>query len=199
MCLKKPVSIEFVKYHLWQHVLKHRIKITTNGAKIINNAERNGKNGSMSKESFSSSDDDDQNQNGLNIKNKNKNKNRKGKKRYRDGSEMNSNDTKSSGHVKKKACTEWTRELHAKFMDAVTKLGEGSMSVLSSSYNLFQYKRVINYLCYVWFIRMLSKGHSFKDERSWPNKDASCQSSSSKNYFYYVSNLLFFVMKRNVY
>lgn len=193
MCLKKPVSIEFVKYHLWQHVLKHRIKITTNGAKIINNAERTGKNGSMSEESFSSSSDDDDDQNGLNIKIKNKNKNRKGKKRYRDGSEMNSKDTKSSGYVKKKACTEWTCELHAKFMDAVTKLGEGSMSVLSSSYNL------INYLCYVWFIRMLSKGHSFKDERSWANKDASCQSSSSKNYFYYISNLSSFVLKRNIY
>lgn len=38
---------------------------------------------------------------------------------------------------------------------------------------------------------MLSKGHSFKDERSRANKDASCQPSSSKNFFtfYHVSNL----------
>lgn len=28
--------------------------------------------------------------------------------------------------LKKKTCTEWTEELHAKFMDAVRQLGEGS-------------------------------------------------------------------------
>lgn len=150
MCLKKPISMEFVKY-LWQHVLKHRIKIT-NGAKISNNNNNNntegniGENGSMS-ESLSDDDDeddDDQNHSMSDVeingpinqkkkKKKDKNGKRKGR-RYQEVSEMNSNDTKSSGHVKKKACTEWTRELHAKFMDAVTKLGEGSMSLFFPSF-----------------------------------------------------------------
>ncbi|KAL8056040.1 hypothetical protein ABFS82_04G093200 [Erythranthe guttata] len=37
----------------------------------------------------------------------------------------NSNNNNNSGNVKRKMCTEWTQELHAKFMDAVEQLGEG--------------------------------------------------------------------------
>ncbi|XP_073057122.1 two-component response regulator ORR26-like [Primulina eburnea] len=35
-------------------------------------------------------------------------------------------DDNSSKRVKRKVCTDWTEELHAKFVDAVTHLGEGS-------------------------------------------------------------------------
>ncbi|KAL1551752.1 hypothetical protein AAHA92_19552 [Salvia divinorum] len=37
------------------------------------------------------------------------------------------NSRRSQGNVKRKMCTEWTKELHEKFMDAIEQLGDGSI------------------------------------------------------------------------
>ncbi|KAH6756516.1 hypothetical protein C2S53_002229 [Perilla frutescens var. hirtella] len=44
-----------------------------------------------------------------------------------DGYDSDNNMMSQNGNVRKKICTEWTQELHAKFMDAITSLGEGSL------------------------------------------------------------------------
>ncbi|GER52346.1 two-component response regulator ARR1 [Striga asiatica] len=61
----------------------------------------------------------------------NKNKGKLKKNRERDGIEgleqdhQNLRVTNNNNNVKRKMCTEWTQELHAKFMAAVEELGEG--------------------------------------------------------------------------
>ncbi|KAH6794311.1 hypothetical protein C2S52_004788 [Perilla frutescens var. hirtella] len=42
-----------------------------------------------------------------------------------DGYDLDNNIMSQNGNVRRKMCTEWTQEPHAKFMDAVTSLGEG--------------------------------------------------------------------------
>lgn len=108
--LDKPICQDTVK-NLWQHVMRERsqraketMEKTREAAVIINGGDK-GK--------------------GVRVE-ENENESYRGKgKRSRQS--LNDGRTQSLARIKRKTCTEWTVELHEKFMDAVHQLGDGSM------------------------------------------------------------------------
>lgn len=110
MFVHKPINIELVK-HLWQHVLRDRRRKNKEkdavGEKKV--AEENNGGG----------------ENDANTKVSGKRKVRSGKAPMEDQISQEADD--NCYKAQKKVCTvQWTAELHAKFMDAVNQLGEGS-------------------------------------------------------------------------
>ncbi|XP_057793283.1 two-component response regulator ARR10-like [Salvia miltiorrhiza] len=72
-----------------------------------------------------------------------------------------------NGNVRRKMCTEWTQELHAKFMNAVEQLGEGSTGGLIE-----------------FIYRVFPKRDLRVDERARLNQNASRKPSPSLFLFY---------------
>ncbi|XP_059639534.1 two-component response regulator ARR14-like [Cornus florida] len=104
--LKKPIHMEVLK-NLWQHVMRDR---------IVNKFNRSGiSKGSVigdynETETSYLKNKDELKKKVMSRKSTNRNEEGKSKTKIRAG---------------KKPCTEWTDELHAKFMTAVNELGEG--------------------------------------------------------------------------
>ncbi|OIT36521.1 two-component response regulator arr1 [Nicotiana attenuata] len=132
--LKKPLQEEMVKY-LWQFVLKEKLqrekvkKVLENGENMINIGEDNetGENVGDEQGERSIGNDEEQNNNHEVENSESNGKYKLRKKRGRKSTKKaNQGDSHSSGKsVKRKVCTEWTLELHAKFLEAVAQLGEG--------------------------------------------------------------------------
>lgn len=125
-----------VKY-LWQFVLKEKLqrekvkKVLENGENMIINIgdeDETGENVGDEQGEKSMANDEEQNNNNEVENSESNGKYKLRKKRGRKSTkEANQGDSHSSGKsVKRKVCTEWTLELHAKFLEAVAQLGEGS-------------------------------------------------------------------------
>ncbi|KZV41863.1 hypothetical protein F511_36595 [Dorcoceras hygrometricum] len=134
--IKKPATLEILRC-LWQYVLKERTRIvrekerfqemaaaanfSARGAEIYNGEDYNGHNCNYG----------GNNNNMMMMMNNHKGK--LGKKKlmgpnggWREDDGYGSQNHMSGNHkVRRKVCTEWTQELHAKFMNAVRQLGEG--------------------------------------------------------------------------
>ncbi|KAI3448812.1 hypothetical protein Pfo_005477 [Paulownia fortunei] len=110
LCIKKPVTMQIMGY-LWQHVLREKVRRLKQKKPIREVIEHN----TLHKE-FREEDLMEGNQND----NHNAEGKHKSKKKLNSGTSQNDN-----AMFKKKVWTEWTEELHEKFMDAVTQLGEG--------------------------------------------------------------------------
>ncbi|KAK3021565.1 hypothetical protein RJ639_046090 [Escallonia herrerae] len=129
LMIEKPVTKEALKY-LWQDVMWQRTirRDTKYGEKdkrlsqmsvMDENLKRDDEsNGKPSKEDKGSESSDKHNH-GASTKTF---KSRKSSRKDDQGKPGNNN---NGGRVKRKVCTEWTDELHSKFMDAVDQLGEG--------------------------------------------------------------------------
>ncbi|KAI3448809.1 hypothetical protein Pfo_005474 [Paulownia fortunei] len=110
LCIKKPVTMQIMGY-LWQHVLREKVRRLKQKKPIREVIEHN----TLHKE-FREEDLMEGNQND----NHNAEGKHKSKKKLNSGTSQNDN-----AMFKKKVWTEWTEELHEKFLDAVTQLGEG--------------------------------------------------------------------------
>lgn len=113
--IKKPVTIELLRC-LWQHVMREKIRLRR---------EREGQvapnyNNARGIEFREVNPNPNPNDNIMLMNNKDKSK-----KGYYKGDEYDSDNT-SQGKLRRKVCTEWTQDLHEKFMNAVEQLGEGS-------------------------------------------------------------------------
>ncbi|KAK3014247.1 hypothetical protein RJ639_009221 [Escallonia herrerae] len=127
--IEKPVTKGALKY-LWQHVMRERMMRKNNktGNKGVRHLEismvgenhklddqSKGKQLEEDKRSETNNRDDD----GTSTK---KLKSRKYARKSEKGESTNKT---KAGRVRRKVCTEWTDELHSKFMVAVGQLGEG--------------------------------------------------------------------------
>ncbi|XP_073136558.1 two-component response regulator ORR26-like [Henckelia pumila] len=114
MFIKKPATMEILRC-LWQHVYREKRRNEERFQEIAAN-KRNKRSGM------------DDNNPGCQGQAKEKIKGQTGDEdqRYRKGTYnlVNVDDDSNKG-VKRKVCTDWTEELHAKFVDAVAQLGEG--------------------------------------------------------------------------
>ncbi|KAL0313694.1 UNVERIFIED_CONTAM: Two-component response regulator ORR26 [Sesamum calycinum] len=97
-CIKKPLTMQTVKY-LWQHVLREKTAKIRKDERLREIADSNML----------------QNKHGEDV-----GKKQKSKKKVKTGTSQHDYAT-----FKKKVWTEWTEELHEKFMNAVMQLGEG--------------------------------------------------------------------------
>ncbi|KAH6821143.1 hypothetical protein C2S53_019658 [Perilla frutescens var. hirtella] len=102
LCIKKPPPTEFLRC-LWQHVVREKTRMI------------------REREMFVASNNIGPNKG----KYKHKSRGRHGDYYDEDGYDSDNNVMSQNINVRRKMCTEWTQELHAKFMDAVTCLGEG--------------------------------------------------------------------------
>ncbi|CAA0822441.1 Two-component response regulator ARR2 [Striga hermonthica] len=124
--IKKPLTIEILKC-LWQHALREKTRIVRE-RDILMAANNNGVpiNGVDIRNVEDPSDLET-----MMTMNKNKGKMKKNRERdniervEQDHQNRRATNTNSNNNVKRKMCTEWTQELHAKFMAAVEELGEG--------------------------------------------------------------------------
>lgn len=110
MVLEKPFFVETIKY-LWQHVMRE---------KISNEASKDSDESVESEGSKGKSPQDD-------IENKIRNRKKTARDRRKGKNKEGFDQFDNNSRVKKRTCTEWTEELHQKFVDAVLMLGEGSM------------------------------------------------------------------------
>ncbi|KAL0375523.1 UNVERIFIED_CONTAM: Two-component response regulator ORR26 [Sesamum calycinum] len=120
LCIKKPLTMETVKY-LWQHVLREKVSKLRENERfkefVMHNKLHDG---------FGEEDP----MRGYISDYTNPNKNYISNKKVRyvkivDDDEEANRQHHDVAKFRKKVWTEWTQELHEKFMDAVRKLGEG--------------------------------------------------------------------------
>ncbi|KAK2984966.1 hypothetical protein RJ640_003700 [Escallonia rubra] len=127
LMIEKPVTKEALKYLwqdvMWQRTIRKDIKYGEKDKRLSQmsimdeNLKRDDEsNGKPSKEDKGSETSDKHNH-GASTKTF---KSRKSSRKDDQG-----NNNNNGGRVKRKVCTEWTDELHSKFMDAVGQLGEG--------------------------------------------------------------------------
>ncbi|KAK2971626.1 hypothetical protein RJ640_026404 [Escallonia rubra] len=127
--MEKPVTEEALKY-LWQHVMREKMmrknnKFGDGDARLaeMSTMDENHKLNDQSKgkqlEDDKGSEANNKSNDGASTK-----KLRCRKSSKKDEKSRSTNNGKG-GRVKWKACTEWTDELHSKFMVAVRQLGEG--------------------------------------------------------------------------
>ncbi|KAH6757794.1 hypothetical protein C2S52_023284, partial [Perilla frutescens var. hirtella] len=107
--IKKPPPMEFLRC-LWQHVVREKTRmIRERELFVASNNLRSVR--------------------GIEFREANKGKHKsKSRGRHGDYDEEHDSDTpimNHKGNVRRKMCTEWTQELHAKFMNAIEQLGEG--------------------------------------------------------------------------
>ncbi|XP_060175172.1 two-component response regulator ORR21-like [Lycium barbarum] len=127
--LKKPLDEEIVQY-LWQFALRENIKREKAGERLEENEDQ-----------MSVGDADDTGNNNIlvdegqaaekNIRNTEEQSNKyklrikRGRKSSKEINEGKSHRSAINKTVRRKVCTEWTVDLHAKFMDAMQQLGDG--------------------------------------------------------------------------
>ncbi|XP_051135467.1 two-component response regulator ARR2-like [Andrographis paniculata] len=103
--IPKPVKIDAIKA-LWQHVLKAKNRMVRERERIMMGPSIGAQ--------------------GIQVPIPNEGDKGKGKKKIRGRKEDGfDSDHMNSGRVRRKVCTEWTQELHEKFMASVRQLGEG--------------------------------------------------------------------------
>lgn len=146
--LRKPATREVLR-SIWQHVAREKTRLMRERERMM--MPNYNARGVEFREPIHHADAQNPNHmygnNVLVVKDKGK-----GKKVYdrpvhvEDDYDPDNHGTGSS-KVKRKVCTEWTQELHEKFMDAVEQLGEGSKSL-----PLFQYYFFSFYYIYILFL-----------------------------------------------
>ncbi|KAH6815109.1 germin 3 [Perilla frutescens var. frutescens] len=135
ICIKKPPPTEVLRC-LWQHVVREKTRMMreremfvasnnigpVRGVEFREVAHQRGENPNPN-----SNPNLNPNSNMMKNKSKYKHKSRGRHNDYydEDGYDSDNNVMSQNGNVRRKMCTEWTQELHAKFMDAVMRLGEG--------------------------------------------------------------------------
>lgn len=123
MYIKKPVTIELVSC-LWQHVMREKIRMRRERERQVAAANYNNARGIEFREvNPNPNPNPNRVEDNMNDRGKAKKNDYKGRK---DDEEYDSDFNASQGKVRRKVCTEWTQDLHEKFMDAVEVLGEGS-------------------------------------------------------------------------
>ncbi|XP_073024715.1 uncharacterized protein [Primulina eburnea] len=124
--IKKPATLEILRC-LWQYVLKDKTRMLREKERFPE-AAATGNYSTRGMEIFNGEDYNGHNYNDSDMMN---NKGKLGKKKLLGHKGSWRQDDYSQNHmfennkVRRKVCTEWTQELHAKFMDAVRQLGEG--------------------------------------------------------------------------
>ncbi|KAK2971625.1 hypothetical protein RJ640_026403 [Escallonia rubra] len=127
--IEKPVTKGALKY-LWQHVMRERMMRKNNktGNKGVRHLEISmvGENHKLDDQSKGKQLEEDK---GSETNNRDDDgtstKKLKSRKYARKNEKGESTNKTKAGRVRRKVCTEWTDELHSKFMDAVGQLGEG--------------------------------------------------------------------------
>ncbi|XP_057793282.1 two-component response regulator ARR1-like [Salvia miltiorrhiza] len=134
LCIKKPPPMEFLR-SLWQHVMREKARMIRERDILVASNNLGSVRGIEFREvvhhrSENPNPKPNPNSNpnpNMMMKNKGKFKTRsRGRYDDYDGEYDSDNNIMSqNGNVRRKMCTEWTQELHAKFMNAVEQLGEG--------------------------------------------------------------------------
>ncbi|KAL3618206.1 hypothetical protein CASFOL_038527 [Castilleja foliolosa] len=110
--VKKPITMDMLKC-LWQHVVREKIKVIRERENLV---APNNHGPRVDHQETPSNLESMMN----NEKSKKKNRGSGG-----DTEEYGYANNRANNNVKRKMCTEWTQELHEKFLDAVEELGEG--------------------------------------------------------------------------
>lgn len=120
--IKKPAKMEILQC-LWQHVYREKGRIEENERSQEITANKGSERSGVRDTRPSCAP-------GGKGKAKEKSKGQKGDEEWYHRGDRNLviDDNDNSSGIKRKVCTEWTQDLHAKFVDAVTQLGEGSKS-----------------------------------------------------------------------
>lgn len=109
--LKKPIGMDVIR-NLWQHVLREK----TRKMKERENFEEVVKNNNIFRDNLGYKE---ASRKGIRIE------------------EATGYDSGNAMRGKSKLCTDWTQELHEKFMDAVQILGEGSKNILYNFLSIY--------------------------------------------------------------
>lgn len=137
--IKKPATLEILRC-LWQYVLKEKTRIVREKERFPEIAAAAVAAGNYNVRGMDIYNGEDYNGHNYNYGGNNSNmmmmnnKGKLGKKKLvgqkgnwrEDGVYGSENHMLGINKVRRKVCTEWTHDLHAKFMDAVRQLGEGS-------------------------------------------------------------------------
>ncbi|KAK6148748.1 hypothetical protein DH2020_016273 [Rehmannia glutinosa] len=126
--IKKPAAREMLKC-LWQHVAREKTRVVRERERLM--AVNYSVRGIEIRETIQHADENANNivggnnvvmmkDKGKSIKNVNR-----GRKGVREEDYYESENHTFNSKIKRKVCTEWTQELHEKFMAAVEELGEG--------------------------------------------------------------------------
>ncbi|XP_057791353.1 two-component response regulator ORR26-like [Salvia miltiorrhiza] len=121
--IKKPISMEFLRC-LWQHVVREKTRMVRERDMFIASNNLASVRSVQFREVTHPRDENPNPNHNMAMKNKGKCKS-KGRCRYDDYSEEYDSESHVKGNVRRKICTEWTQELHTKFMNAIEQLGEG--------------------------------------------------------------------------
>ena len=119
--IKRPANPEMLRY-LWQHIARETMHM-----RVMRERER------LMSASYITppcgvgfGDVENPNNNSFAVDNGKRKMNDYYNEKYVENEYNFDNSRMSQGKVKRKMCTEWTKELHEKFIDAVNQLGEGS-------------------------------------------------------------------------
>lgn len=165
--IKKPATIEILRC-LWQHVLREKTRMIRERDMVVAANNNNNNNGHVNRGiEIVHNNNREENPDYYNVgrvsghvMKSNKGKCKKKIRGMREGADDddegdsdNYRGTMENNNVKRKMCTEWTQELHAKFMNAVEQLGEGSMffSCINCSYNLLTFLYIFNFFFFFTF------------------------------------------------
>ncbi|XP_047961751.1 two-component response regulator ARR14-like [Salvia hispanica] len=120
--IKRPANPEMLRY-LWQHIARETMHM-----RVMRERER------LMSASYITppcgvgfGDVENPNNNSFAVDNGKRKMNDYYNEKYVENEYNFDNSRMSQGKVKRKMCTEWTKELHEKFIDAVNQLGEGSI------------------------------------------------------------------------
>ncbi|XP_022860297.1 two-component response regulator ARR14-like [Olea europaea var. sylvestris] len=127
--IKKPVTLDILKY-LWQHVEREKMSNYKEKERLMGITQANNNMGGIE---FRGEVEEENNVVGSNNMKDNKYKGKRkilGRKGSVENEEYEPEHQIIDNKVRKRVCTrrvctEWTRELHGKFMDAVAQLGDG--------------------------------------------------------------------------
>ncbi|XP_047942957.1 two-component response regulator ARR1-like [Salvia hispanica] len=120
--IKKPMSMEFSRC-LWQHVVREKTRMARDRNMFMASNNLGPIQGVEFREAVQLRDENPNPNPSMKNKGKYKSKARGRSDDY--GEEYDSGRMGHKGNVRRKMCTEWTQELHAKFMNAIEQLGEG--------------------------------------------------------------------------
>lgn len=169
--IKKPATIEILRC-LWQHVLREKTRMIRERDMVVAANNNNNNNGHVNRGiEIVHNNNREENPDYYNVgrvsghvMKSNKGKCKKKIRGMREGADDddegdsdNYRGTMENNNVKRKMCTEWTQELHAKFMNAVEQLGEGSMffSCINCSYNLLTFLYIFFFFFFLLLIYII--------------------------------------------
>lgn len=126
--IKRPTTLEMLRC-LWQHVARENARVMRERERLMAAHYVTPPRGIEFRETTRQLNENPNNvgfNNLLVMKEKGKFRKDYNKGRQVEEEYNSDNNMTIHGKVKRKVCTEWTQELHEKFMDAVEQLGEGS-------------------------------------------------------------------------